>query len=225
MDKDYKKKKKVIVLGKGILAIKVADWLRKSKEYELVFIVPVIPEPTWTESFLGWGKNCKVPMVESGHYQDLPQVKEPSWKIDLAISVFYDKIIKDWFIPKCSKIINIHNSPLPRYRGVAPINWALKNGEKEHGITIHEIIPQTDAGPIMSQLKYSIYPEFDEVKDVYQRALEYAFVLFKETMPLLEKITPSPQEDSLATYYSEEDSAKLGERKDFTKKLSQRKLD
>lgn len=208
--------KSVIVLGKGSLAIQISEWFTRSEDYELVYIVPVIPEPTWTESFRSWGKRESISIIESGHYKDIPGATDPDWSVDLAFSVFYDKIIKGWFIRKCKRILNIHNGPLPRYRGVSPINWALKNREIQHGVTIHEITEGIDDGPIVSQLIYSIYPEFDEVIDVYNRALKYAWVLFQQTMPLLDKITPRPQNHALATYYSKQDDAKLGERRDFT---------
>ena len=75
----------------------------------------------------------------------------------------------------------------------------MKNGETKHGVTIHEIIPEIDAGPIYAQLGYPIYPEFDEVIDVYEGALEYGWVLFSQTMPILDKIVPRPQDNRLAS--------------------------
>jgi methionyl-tRNA formyltransferase len=210
----------VVVLGKGDLAIRIAGWFRQSAKYQLISVVPVVPEPTWAPSFAAWAREHGVPVIESGHYKDLPGVANGGWAADLAISVFYDRIIKAWFIDKCKKIINLHNGPLPKYRGVSPINWALKNGETEHGVTIHEITPGIDDGPLVSQLKYSIYSEFDEVADVYQRSLEYGWVLFQQTMPLLEKIKPRPQDDAHATYYSKQDNPQLGERSGFTRELS-----
>jgi len=206
------KKRKVILMGKGILAVQVADWFLRSPDYELVRIVPEVPEPTWTESISVWAKKNNIAFVESGHFKDIPGVKDESWNMDLAVSVFYGKIVKDWFIKKCKKIINLHNSPLPRYRGVSPINWALKNGEIEHGVTLHEIVEGIDTGPIIAQIKYSIYPEFEKVIDVYNRALKYGWVLFQQTMPLIDKIKPRPQNDSLATYYNAKQNEMLGER-------------
>jgi len=213
-------RKRTIVLGKGTLAIRIADWFLKHPDYQLIQIVPVIPEPAWTDSLSAWIRENQVPCVESGHYKDIPGVKSEDWQIDLAFSVFYDKIIKPWFIAKCNRIFNLHNAPLPRYRGVSPINWALKNNETKHGVTIHEITPGIDDGPIMAKLEYSIYPEFDEVIDVYKRALEYGWILFEQTMPILEKIKPQPQDDSLATYYNIEQNDLLGERRSFTKRES-----
>lgn len=210
----------VVVLGKGDLAIRVANWFLHSDKYDLVAVVPVIPEPSWTGSLSTWAKASEVPIVESGDYKDLlnSPIVDPS--VDLAVSVFYDKIIKAWFIERCRRIINLHNGPLPKYRGVSPINWALQNNEREHGITIHEITPGVDDGPVISQLKYSIYPEFDEVRDVYHRSIEYGWVLFQQTVPLLNKIVAREQEHENATYYCKRDNSRLGERRDFTREAS-----
>ena len=214
-------KKNVIVLGKGSLAIKIADWFKNSSDYNIICIVPVIPEPTWTDSFKDWANSENLPVVASGNYGEIEGVNEPNWKVDLCFSVFYDKIIKNWFIKKCNKILNLHNAPLPKYRGVQPINWALKNNEEKHGITIHEITPGIDDGPIISQLEYSIYPYFDEVKDVYQRSLNYSWNLFQQTMPILDEIIPKKQDEFSATYYSRKQSEQLEERQNFTKESSQ----
>jgi len=214
----------VIVLGKGTLAIRIADWFYRSPDYHLTQVVPVIPEPTWTDSLTEWAREHGVPVVASGHYRDIEGVHDESWRVDLAMSVFYGHIIRPWFIAKCERIWNLHNGPLPRYRGVSPINWALKNGERKHGVTIHEITSGIDDGPIIAQVEYSIYPEFDEVQDVYLRALEYGWTLFQQTMPLADRITPRPQDESLATYYSREHDALLGDRRDFTRAASRRQL-
>lgn len=204
--------RRAVVLGKGTLAIKVADWFRREPCYELVGVVPVVPEPAWTDSLIEWVTQAGVPCVESGDYADL-DVQH----VDLAFSVFYDKIIRESFIDRCTRILNLHNSPLPRYRGVSPINWALKNGEHMHGVTIHEIIPAIDAGPIVAQLEYSIYPEIDEVEDVYRRALAYGWTLFEQTMPIIDRIVVRPQDDAQSTYYSVADNGRLGDRRGFNR--------
>src|SRR5204862_5498551 len=99
----------------------------------------------------------------------------------------------------------------PKYRGVSPINSALKNGERMHGVTIHEITPGIDDGPIVAQVLFSIYPEHDEVVDVYDRALEYGWTLFEQTMPNLDRIEAEPQDEAEATYYSLTDNELLAE--------------
>lgn len=207
-----------VLLGKGTLAVRAAAWLRDRPEFDLSLVVPVIPEPTWTDSLRHWAVGAGVPLVESGNHREVPAGLE----IDLAISIFYDKILKPAFLVRCGRAINLHNSPLPRYRGVSPINWALKNAENHHGVTMHEITPGIDDGPVIGQLTYSIYPEFDEVEDVYRRAVEYGYLLFTQTMPLLDRIEPRPQDVSRATYYSAADNDRLGDRRYFTRAESRR---
>ena len=206
--------KNVVILGKGTLAIRVANWFLENPGYKLIHIVPVMPEPRWTDSFRQWGESKRIDTVDSGHFDDSLRLCAGR-QIDLAISVFYDKIIKPRYISSCGRLLNIHNGPLPKYRGVSPINWALKNDEPKHGVTIHEITPGIDDGPIVGQVEYSIYPVFDEVIDVYNRALEFGWVLFTQTMPILDKITPRPQDPALATYYNATQNVLLGERRDF----------
>jgi hypothetical protein len=101
--------KKIILLGRGDLAIRIANWFVKSENFELIKIVPVIPESTWMDSLLEWAKKNKISYVTSGDYNDIDNVHDPDWKIDLVFSCFYDKIIKQWFIDKCEK--NFESSP------------------------------------------------------------------------------------------------------------------
>lgn len=213
--------RRAVVLGKGTLAVRVSNWFQESDEYELAQVVPVVPEPTWTDSLSGWAEGAGVPFVESGDWRDLPPGLEGEPAADLAVSVFYDRILPESFIRSCGRIINIHNGPLPRYRGVSPINWALKNEERSHGVTIHEITPGIDDGPIVAQATYSTYPEFDEVEEVYRRGLEFAWTLFEQTMPILDQIEAVPQDESRATYYSGADNEALGDRRSFNRAVSQ----
>ena len=212
-------RQRTILLGKGTLAIRIGEWFLDSPRHDLVAVVPVMPEPEWTDSLTDWASSTGVPCVSSGDWRDLSR----GGKIriaDLGFSVFYDRILPAELIARFDRVLNLHNGPLPRYRGVGPINWALKAEERSHGVTIHEITPGIDDGPVVAQLTYSIYPEFDEVVDVYGRALEYGWVLFRETMPILDRITPRPQDEREATYYSASDFPLLGERQGFTRELS-----
>lgn len=210
--------KNVIVLGKGSLCIQICDWFKSNTKFNISLVVPVIPEPKWTDSLMNWCEINKIKTLKSGDYRNIND--DILIESDLVISVFYDKIIKSEFINKCKKIINLHNGPLPKYRGVSPINWALKNNEMEHGVTIHEISPGIDDGNIIGQVKYSIYSEFDEVIDVYNRANDYAFVLFKNTIVLIDKINPRKQDNSKSSYYSKNENHLLKERANFTKSES-----
>ena len=212
-------KKRVVVLGKGELAGKVAQWFLDHHEYALVCVVPNNPPSNWTLNLAGWAKERNIPFVESGLAKDVPE-----GPIDLAVSVTYDKIIRPDFIARCRRIINIHNGPLPKYRGVNPINWALKNAECEHGVTIHEIAPGVDDGPIVAQITFPIDPEQDEVADVYQRSLEKGWELFEKIMPNFSELLAVPQDGTKATHYMAKDFPRLGERSYFTREKSRRKL-
>ena len=205
--------RRVVLLGKGDLAIRVGEWFAAAEDYRLDLVVPVRPEPVWTGSLTGWARERGIALLDSGDHRDL--LGGERW--ELAFSVFYDKIVGADFIALCDRILNLHNGPLPRYRGMAPINWALKNGEELHGVTIHEVTPGIDDGPIIGQVKYSIYPEVDEVQDVYARALAFGWTLFEQTMPLLDRVDPRIQDEDLATYYTATALGELGERRSFTR--------
>jgi len=204
-------KKRVVLLGKGDLAIRIAQWFKSSIRYDLIEVVPDLPEPEWSGSFMGWSMVNDINVVRSGDYRDA------SSNIDLCMSVFYGKILKKDFIESCGNVINLHNSPLPEYKGVRPINWAMKNGENHHGVTIHQITPGIDDGPIYGQLTYPIYPAIETVQQVYDKSLNYGWMLFKDVLDKLERLTPYPQEGK-GSYYSNKDVDKLGDWGDWNKK-------
>jgi methionyl-tRNA formyltransferase len=201
----------VVLLGKGDLSIKVAEYCKLN--FNLSLVIPDKPEPTWTGSLQNWCIKNNVPYIESGNFKDLDKTQ----KFDLGISIFYGKIIKKEFISRCEKIINLHNAPLPKYRGVRPINWALKNNEKYHGITIHEITEGIDDGPIIGKLTYPTYPEIEEVEDVYRKSLDYGWLLFKDVISKIEYAynNSSPQKDLESSYYSNKEIKNLGDRSNF----------
>lgn len=214
-------RKSVVLLGKGTPAIRVAEWFLGSDDHELRCVVPVVPEPGWSDSLIDWCRERGVKFVPSGDFADIEGVDSEGWRVDLAFCAFYSHIIRPWFIRKADRFLNLHNAPLPRYRGVAPINWALKNGERIHGVTIHELVPRVDAGPVVGQVLFPIDPEEDEVIDVYDRSIEFGYTLFTQTMPNLDCIKPRPQDESKATCYSRKDQGRLGERRFFTRAESQ----
>ena len=55
--------------------------------------------------------------------------------------------------------VNLHASLLPKYRGAAPINWAIYHGETETGVTVIHMTPQIDAGPCIAQARAAIGPD------------------------------------------------------------------
>lgn len=96
--------------------------------------------------------------------------------------------------------INVHGSLLPRYRGAAPIQWAVLNGESETGVTIMQMDEGMDTGDILLPVTLPITDEdtsgslFDKLSKVGGKALVKAIGLLKEG-----KLLPVKQDDSLAT--------------------------
>ena len=73
----------------------------------------------------------------------------------IVFFISHNKII-DPKIFKSAYLVNYHASPLPKYRGGSPMNWAIINGEKEFGVSIHELVKSPDAGSILMQEHFCI---------------------------------------------------------------------
>ena len=95
----------------------------------------------------------------------------------------------------------------------------MKNDESYHGITIHKISEGIDDGDILGKLVYPIYPDVEEVEDVYNKSLEYGFLLFKDVMSkinfCLSNATAQSDYDETPSYYSNKDIKLLGNREGF----------
>ena len=97
--------------------------------------------------------------------------------------------------------INVHSSLLPKYRGAAPINWAVLNGEEETGVTIMYMAQELDAGDIIAQASTPIDPE-ETVESVHDRLAGLGARLLVQTVARLEAGTAerTPQDGERATY-------------------------
>src|SRR5580658_1255742 len=78
--------------------------------------------------------------------------------------------------------LNIHGSMLPRYRGRAPVNWAILRGERETGATLHYMTARADSGDIVDQLAVPIL-ENDEARDVFNKVTVAAEVILARSLP------------------------------------------
>jgi methionyl-tRNA formyltransferase len=101
---------------------------------------------------------------------------------DIAVVAAYGKILPKNIldVPKFG-FINVHASLLPKYRGAAPVQWALLNGEKETGVTIFRLIEQLDAGPVLAQQKVAIEPA-DNAQTLLTRLFERSKKLLLRTL-------------------------------------------
>ena len=99
--------------------------------------------------------------------------------------------------------INVHSSLLPRYRGAAPINWAILNGEQETGVTIMYMAEGLDTGDIISQQTTPIDSN-ETVESLHDRLAEIGAELLVKTVTAIGAgmATRTPQDDSLSSYAS-----------------------
>jgi len=119
---------------------------------------------------------------------------------DVAVVVAYGRILPDEFLRAPRRgCINVHFSLLPLYRGAAPANWAIVNGETETGVTTMFIEPALDTGPILRQRKTPI-GEKETAPELMQRLAEIGAELLGETLARLDDLTPRPQHDADATF-------------------------
>jgi methionyl-tRNA formyltransferase len=119
---------------------------------------------------------------------------------DVAVVVAYGRILPDEFLRAPRRgCINVHFSLLPLYRGAAPANWAVVNGEIETGVTTMFIEPALDTGPILLQQKTPI-GEKETAPELMQRLSVIGAELLGETLARLDDLTPRPQHYADATF-------------------------
>src|SRR6266705_1247828 len=121
---------------------------------------------------------------------------------DACVVVAYGKILPAWMlaIPRLG-CINVHASLLPKYRGAAPINWALAKGERETGVTIMQMDVGMDTGPMLTQRSIRIADD-ETAPQLSVRLAQLGAELLSETLPRVERgeILPLTQDDGKATY-------------------------
>lgn len=121
---------------------------------------------------------------------------------DAAVVAAYGRILPQWMLdaPRLG-CINVHSSLLPKYRGAAPINWAIAHGEKETGVTIMQMDAGLDTGPMLLQGKAAI-GENEATPELTARLAELGAGLLIETLGQLERgeAQPIQQDDARATY-------------------------
>ena len=119
---------------------------------------------------------------------------------DLFVVVAFRILPKEVFeIPKFGSF-NLHGSYLPKYRGAAPIQWALINGEIETGLTTFKLAEKVDTGNIYLQQKLEIFPE-DNFETLHDRMSELSAKMVSDTVNLIEigNYELKQQDDSLAS--------------------------
>jgi methionyl-tRNA formyltransferase len=158
-----------------------------------------------------WFKTPAVAARERGVPVFAPDnVNTPEWREkiaalapDLILSVYYRHMIgtKILGLPRLGAW-NLHGSLLPRYRGRAPINWAVLHGETRIGMTLHRMVKSADAGAIVDQEGVEIGPR-DTAEQAFRKVLPCARrVVARQIDALLAgTVRETPQDEAQATYF------------------------
>jgi methionyl-tRNA formyltransferase len=158
-----------------------------------------------------WFKTPAAAARERGVPVHTPEkVGTPEWveriarmRPDLILSVYYRNMISTKVLALAPLGgFNMHGSLLPKYRGRAPINWAVLHGEPRIGMTLHRMVREPDAGNIVDQEGVDIGPR-DTAEQAFRKVLPCARrVLARQIDALLSGTAPeAPQDESQATYF------------------------
>ena len=169
----------------------------------------------WTQPdrLAGRGNKLSTPPVKEFALQNNLQVFQPtkiktpeslelfqSHKADALVVVAYGRILPETFLQAFPKgAINVHFSLLPKYRGAAPVNWAIVNGERKTGVTTMKMDAGLDTGDILLQRETEISEDETSV-ELMQKLSYLGANLLSETLEIFDELKPQPQIDSYATF-------------------------
>ncbi|HMF57772.1 MAG TPA: methionyl-tRNA formyltransferase [Pyrinomonadaceae bacterium] len=119
---------------------------------------------------------------------------------DAGIVVAYGRILPSSFLKSPRRgCLNVHFSLLPKYRGAAPVNWAIVRGERETGVTTMQVDEGLDTGAILLQARTKIGEE-ETATVLMARLSETGAELMSETLRNFDEIVPRTQDETLASY-------------------------
>ena len=157
------------------------------------------PRPT---PVADWAKENNIPCTEAENINTPDMVaKVTDCKADLLVVIAFGQKIGNEVIDLHPKgAINVHASLLPQYRGAAPINWVLANGEKKTGITIITLAEKMDAGDMLAKASIDLKSE-DNAQTVHDRLSQISPDTLMRTIDKIAEGTAiyAPQDHSQAT--------------------------
>ena len=186
------KKTRIVYMGTPEFAVAPLEALIKNN-YQIVGVVTVPDKASGrglkvNESAVKkYAVEHNIPVLQPVSLKDpefLEQLK--AWKADLFVVVAFRMLPKVvWEIPRLGTF-NLHAALLPQYRGAAPINWAVINGEKTTGVTTFMIDDGMDTGKIMYRYDCKIEPE-DTVGEVHDKLMALGSELVVNTVEAIEE--------------------------------------
>lgn len=122
---------------------------------------------------------------------------------DFLFSFYYRRLLKAPLLALARHgALNMHGSLLPRYRGRAPVNWAVLHGERHTGATLHYMTDKPDAGDIVAQQRVPILPD-DTAREVFDKVTLAAEICLDDVLPALIAGTAPrrPNDVALGSYF------------------------
>lgn len=140
-------------------------------------------EEIWWRSVAELARHNDIPIL-------VPDGVDRSWQVRIAAmnpaviySFYYRYLVPESILDLAPRgAYNMHGSLLPKYRGRAPVNWMLVNGEREAGVTLHQMVKRADAGDIIGQRAVAIDDE-DTALTLYRKLVPLGVELIKEFHP------------------------------------------
>ena len=198
---------RIIYLGSGEFGLECLDALARSGHI-LQFIVTQPPHPAGRgrkprpTPAARWADSNSIPFIETEDVNSSPTIEKiAAYQPDLIVVIAFGQKIGNELInlpPKGS--INVHASLLPKYRGAAPINWAIIDGEKQTGISIIALAEIMDTGNILTQANIDIGAD-ETAGQLHDRLAKMAATLLLKTIDDIANGTAvyTEQDHSIAT--------------------------
>ena len=181
------------------------DWLA-SKGHRLVGIVTAAgPRTRRTDDYLAVAQHARpgLDVIVSNYPKRWADMIRPLRPDLIVVLSFNWKIPDDVLSLPPLGVINGHDAPLPKYRGRNATGWILRNDEHEAGMTVHYMVSELDAGPILSQRRYPITDDDLDIEPIFQRFVAAHDPNFSEAFARIAAGDPGdPQDESQATYAS-----------------------
>ncbi len=198
---------KIVYFGSGDFGINCLDAVKASRHY-LALIVTQPPNPagrgrnTTPTPVAQWAASNSIPVLESDNVNNAEVIERISTcNPDLILVIaFGQKVCQELVNLPPKGAINVHASLLPKYRGAAPINWVIINGEIKSGVSVITLADKMDAGKILAQSQIDIAPE-ETAGSLHDKLADSAAPLLLETIDKIDTNTAvySEQDHSLAT--------------------------
>ena len=200
---------RIIFMGTAELSCASLEKIASDKNFSVVAVVTQPDKPKGRELKLTpspvkiLAGQLNLPVLQPLKARDEKFIAElRELKPDLMVVVAYGQILPQAILDLPPHgCLNVHTSLLPKYRGAAPIQWAIANGEAETGVTIMKMDAGLDTGPILSACRTPILPA-DDSQILHDRLAQLGAKLLVETIPdfVAGKISPRPQSAEGYTY-------------------------